>query len=118
MIVKNLVRCFQLKSTTIRFLIATDLTLDEAAITSRIFQKRWKVREYQQSLKQHTALGGSPTKTIETQANHFSAAIVAYVKLETLKFKTGHGHFRLNAVAMLFAIVIQECIRTVQKRIA
>lgn len=99
----------------VRFLIATDLTLDEAAITT-IYKKRWKVEEYHKSLKQHTALGGSPTKTIETQANHFFAAIVAYIKLETLKFKTGHGHFRLKAI--LFAIATQECINTVQKWLA
>lgn len=80
-----------------RFLIATDLTLDFNAITT-IFKKRWKVEEYHKSLKQHAALGASPTKIIDTQANHFFASIVAFIKLETLKFKIGKGHFRMKAI--------------------
>ncbi len=66
------------------FLIATDLTLDWNDITT-IYQKRWKVEQYHKSLKQHTAFSASSTKTIETQANHFYAAIIAYIKLEKIK---------------------------------
>jgi len=39
----------------------------------------------------------SPTKTPDTQANHFFAAILAYTKLEGLKLRHGLGHFRLKA---------------------
>ncbi|MDX2135195.1 MAG: transposase [Saprospiraceae bacterium] len=93
------------------FLIATDLTMDYEAITA-IYKKRWKVEEYHKSLKQHTALGASPTKTIQTQANHFFAAIVAFIKFEKIKLKTGHGHFLLKA--MLFDLANQACLQAVQ----
>lgn len=63
-----------------RYLFATDLSMSYEAITS-IYEKPRKGEEYHQSLKQHTALGGSLTETIETQGNHFFAAIVAYAKL-------------------------------------
>ncbi|MEO1516871.1 MAG: transposase [Bacteroidota bacterium] len=86
----------------ILYLIATDLSMSYDAITT-IYKKRWKVEEYHKSLKQHTALAGSPTKIIATQANHFYAAIIAYIKLEKIKSKTGNGHFRLKAILMLAA---------------
>lgn len=93
------------------YLIATDLSMDYEAITT-IYKKRWKVEEYHKSLKQHTALAGSPTKIIETQANHFFAAIIAYIKMERLKIKTGHGHFKLKAILMLVAT--KTCLETIQ----
>lgn len=99
----------------IRFLVATDLTLDFNAVTT-IYKKRWKVAECHKSLKQHAALAASPTKVIETHANHFYAAIVAFIKLEKLKIKTGNGHFKLKA--LLFTIATQACLHTIQNWLA
>jgi hypothetical protein len=79
------------------YLIATDLSMSYDEITT-IYKRRWKVEEYHKSLKQHTALAGSPTKVIETQANHFFAAVMAYIKLEKLEVKMSMGHFRLKAI--------------------
>ena len=62
-----------------------------------IYQKRWKIEEYHKSLKQNTSMGKSPTKTVETQTNHFFASILAYIKLEKLTLRLGIGHFRLKA---------------------
>ena len=42
-------------------------------------------------------MGKSPTKTIDTQANHFFASILAYIKLEQLTLRLGIGYFRLKA---------------------
>lgn len=93
------------------YLIATDLSMSYEQITT-IYKKRWKVEEYHKSLKQHTALAGSPTKIIATQANHFYAAVVAYIKMEKLKVKTGKGHFRLKAILMLAAT--KTCLGMIQ----
>jgi DDE superfamily endonuclease len=84
------------RSQGVLYLVSNDTTLDASTATT-IYKKRWKVEEYHKSVKQHTALAGSPTKTIETQANHIYAALVAYIKLEALKFKTGTGHFAIKA---------------------
>ncbi len=78
------------------FLVSSDTSLDQAQLTT-IYQRRWKVEEYHKSLKQNTSLGKSPTKTPNTQANHFFASILAYTKLEALKLQLGIGHFRLKA---------------------
>ena len=97
------------------YLIATDLTISYEEVTT-IYKRRWKVEEYHKSLKQHTALAGSPTKLIETQANHFYAAIAAYIKLEKLKHKTGDGHFRLKATLMVTAA--RSCLGQIQEWLA
>jgi hypothetical protein len=54
------------------------------------------------------SLEKSPTKKVKTQCNHVFAAMIAYCKLEMLKFKTGLNHFaikyklivRANQIAM------------------
>jgi hypothetical protein len=78
------------------YLITSDTTLDYEQITT-IYQRRWKVEEYHKSLKQNTSIGNSPTKTPDTQSNHFFASMLAYIKLEALKLKLSIGHFRLKA---------------------
>lgn len=78
------------------YLITSDTTLNYDHITT-IYQRRWKVEEYHKSLKQNTSIGNSPTKTPDTQSNHFFASMLAYIKLEALKLKLSVGHFRLKA---------------------
>ncbi|MEM7573440.1 MAG: transposase [Bacteroidota bacterium] len=97
------------------YLMATDLTMNYDQITM-IYKKRWKIEEYHKSLKQHTALGGSPTKVVETQANHFFAAVIAFIKLEQLKLKTGNGHFKLKAILALTAT--KACMQKVTEWLA
>ena len=63
------------------YLVSSDTKLTYEQITT-IYKRRWKVEEYHKSLKQNTAMGASPTKTPDTQANHFFASILAYIKLE------------------------------------
>ena len=78
------------------YLVSSDTTLDFDGITT-IYQKRWKVEEYHKSLKQNASLAKSPTKSIATQANHFFASVLAFVKLEKIKIKNGLGHFQIKA---------------------
>jgi hypothetical protein len=83
------------------YLVSSDTDLTYHQITT-IYKRRWKVEEYHQSLKQNTSWGASPTKTPHTQANHFYASRLAYIKLEALKSKCSIGHFRLKA--QLYAV--------------
>ena len=83
------------------YLVSSDTNLDYQQMTT-IYQRRWKIEEYHKSLKQNASMGKSPTKTPDTQANHFYASVLAYIKLETLKIKCSMGHFRLKA--QLYAV--------------
>ena len=60
-----------------------------------VYQKRWRIEEYHKSVKQNANFAKSPTKTVTTQCNHMFAAIIAYGKLEFLKFKT-----KMNQIAI------------------
>jgi len=89
-------------STGILYLVSDDIELDATQMTT-IYKRRWKVEEYHKSLKQHTAIAKSPTKTIQTQANHLYASIAAFIKLETIKLKFGGNHFSITAILTAIA---------------
>jgi chromosome condensin MukBEF complex kleisin-like MukF subunit len=46
-------------------------------------------RRVSQVIKQNASLEKSPTKKVKTQCNHVFAAMIAYCKLEMLKFNLG-----------------------------
>ena len=87
----------------IQYLVSSDTGLSAERMTT-IYQKRWKVEEYHKSLKSNLALAKSPTKTIRTQCNHVFATVVAFVKMERLKFSMSLNHFAIKAKLQLAAV--------------
>ncbi|HEX4946398.1 MAG TPA: transposase [Blastocatellia bacterium] len=83
-------------STGERYVVTDDLTLDANRIT-KLYQKRWSVEVYHEALKQNASLTKSPTRTETTQRNHLFASLCAYVKLESVKLKTGLNQFALKS---------------------
>ena len=61
-----------------------------------LYKKRWNVEKYHRSLKQNASLAKSPTRTVTTQTNHLFASLLAYIKLERLKFVHKMNHFALK----------------------
>lgn len=84
------------------YLCSSDTTLTFETIVA-LYQKRWHIERYHQSLKQNTALAKSPTHTLTTQANHFFASLCAFVKLEGLSHQTKLNPFALKAKLYLAA---------------
>lgn len=84
------------------YLACSDLNLSYDQITT-IYKKRWAVEEYHKSIKSNTGFAKSPTKKPETQRNHFVLSIVAYIKLEWLKQRTGKNHFAMKTQIYLAA---------------
>lgn len=84
------------------YLCTSDTTLDFDLI-AQLYQKRWGIERFHQSIKQNAALAKSPTKTPTTQANHFFASICAFVKLELLSHSTNLNHFALKVKLYLAA---------------
>ena len=84
------------------YLACSDLNLSYDQITT-IYKKRWGVEEYHKSIKSNTGFAKSPTKIIKTQTNHFILSIVAYIKMEWLKQRTGKNHFAMKAKIYLAA---------------
>jgi hypothetical protein len=67
------------------------------------YQKKWRVEEYHNSIKQNSSLEKSPTKTESSQKNHLFASLIGYCKLEFLKMKTNLNHFALKYKLILKA---------------
>jgi hypothetical protein len=95
----------------IQYLVTSDLSLSSSALTT-IYQKRWKVEEYHKSLKSNASFARSPTKRPRTQANHFFACLVAFVKLETYRMTTALNHFALKG--KLYRAAIESAFRELQ----
>src|SRR5712691_173574 len=90
-------------STGVLYLVTSDTTLTFDDITA-LYQKRWNVERFHQSLKQNASLAKSPTQTVITQTNHFVAALCAFVKLELLKSTTRLNHFALKTKLYVTAL--------------
>ena len=82
-------------STGVLYLASNDVN-HEAEYLYQIYQKRWQVELYHKSIKQNASLAKSPTKRVCSQSNHIFASIVAFCKLEILKFITSTNHFALK----------------------
>lgn len=99
------------ESTGYRFLVTNDLNLTDEQFTT-IYKKRWSVEEYHKSLKQNASIAKSPTRTIKTQTNHLYASIMAYIKLEKLKFANKMNHFAMKTK------IYQQALKTAFKELA
>lgn len=90
-------------STGILYLISSDTGLTYEQITTT-YRKRWNVECYHKSLKQNVSLEKSPTKTVNTQKNHFFASLCGYIKLEMFKISSKLNHFALKAKIYISAL--------------
>ena len=95
----------------ILYLVSNNIDLSYESITT-IYKKRWNVECYHKSLKQNASLEKSPTKTPETQINHFFLALFAYIRLEKLKISTKTNHFALKT--KLYVKAIQQAFSELQ----
>jgi len=83
-------------STGTLYLATSDLNLDYQSLTT-IYKKRWKVEEFFRSIKNNAAFAKAPTKTIKTQQAHFTASMIAFVKLERLKIRNSKNHYAMKS---------------------
>ena len=78
------------------YLVTNNLELSSDDFET-LYKKRWSVEEYHKSIKQNASVEKSPTHTERTQQNHLFASLLAYVKLEKLKFSNQMNHFALKS---------------------
>lgn len=83
-------------STGTLYLATSDLSLDYQSLTT-IYEKRWKVEEFYRSIKNNASFAYSPTKTVKTQEAHFTASMIAFVKLERMKIRTNKNHYEMKS---------------------
>jgi IS4 transposase len=90
-------------STGTLYLASSDLNLDYQSLTT-IYEKRWKVEEFFRSIKNNASFAKSPTKKIKTQEAHYTASMIAFVKLERLKIRTNKNHYAIKNEIWLKAV--------------
>jgi hypothetical protein len=90
-------------STGTLYLASSDLTLGYEALTA-IYEKRWKVEEFFRSIKSNASFAKSPTKKVKTQEPHYTASMIAFVKLERLKIRTNKNHYAMKNEIWLKAV--------------
>lgn len=90
-------------STGTLYLASSDLTLGYEALTA-IYEKRWKVEEFFRSIKSNASFAKSPTKKVKTQEAHYTASMIAFVKLERLKIRTNKNHYAMKNEIWLKAV--------------
>jgi hypothetical protein len=83
-------------STATGKLVCSDLSCEGEQVAT-LYQKRWKVEEFHNSLKSNAGLAKSPTRTVTTQNNQVFMPIYAVFKWEGLKIKLQTSHFALRA---------------------
>lgn len=90
-------------STGTLYLASNDLDLDYKALTA-IYEKRWKVEEFFRSIKNNASFAKSPTKRVKTQEAHYTASMIAFIKLERLKVRTNKNHYAMKNEIWLKAV--------------
>jgi len=90
------------ESTGILYLAFSDLSLTYDKETT-IYKKRWKVEEYHKSIKSNLSFVKSPTRTETTQISHFTASIMAFIKMERLKIRNNLNHFAIKNLMLIKA---------------
>ena len=58
------------------------------------------MEEYHKSIKSNLGFVNSPTKTDRTQSNYFMLTIIAYIKLEWARQRTGKNHFAMKTIIL------------------
>ncbi len=85
------------------YLASSDSNLDYQSLTT-IYKKRWKVEEFFRSIKSNASFAKSPTKKIKTQEAHYTASMIAFVKLERLKIRNNKNHYAMKNEIWLKAV--------------
>lgn len=91
------------------YLISNDLDSSGSQLY-KIYQRRWVIEQYHQSIKQNASLAKSP---IKTQTNHIFCTLFAFIKLESLKIKTMLNHYALKS--KLFISATKSAFKELQK---
>ncbi len=90
----------------VRYLVSNDLRAD-AHTLSTAYSHRWQVEQLHKSTKSNTGYGQSPAHRLRVPEDAtFFLAMLAYVKLESVKLATHQNHFALKRLLALDALKV------------
>ncbi len=66
-----------------------DLSQDSTDVVQKVCKVRWKVEEFHRELKQLTGIESCQCRKGRIQRNHIACAILVWLRLKDLAYKTG-----------------------------
>lgn len=73
----------------IRYLASDDLGFQEGGSVKAHWDRRWKIEEFHEGLKQTTGVGNCSAQRAHAQRVHIFSSVVAFLKLEAIRLRTG-----------------------------
>lgn len=80
-----------------RYLASSDLTLTGYETLTNHWQQRWPIETFHQGLKQTTGIGSCSAQRAHAQKMHIFSCMVAFLKLEKVRQKTGQTWYDQKA---------------------
>lgn len=86
-----------LKNGDTRYLTSSDLSLADYETFVDEWRKRWPIEMFHQGLKQTTGVGNCSAQRTHAQKIHIFSSMVAFLKLEAVRQKTGRTWYEQKA---------------------
>lgn len=81
----------------VRYLASSDTSLFDYKVLVRHWQQRWNIEEFHEGLKQTTGVGNCSAQRAHVQREHIFASMVAFLKLERMRQRTGQTWYEQKA---------------------
>lgn len=86
-----------LKNGDTRYIASSDTNIDGYGTLVEHWQQRWPIETFHQGLKQNTGVGNCSAQRAHAQKTHIFSSMVAFLKLERLRQKTGQTWYEQKA---------------------
>ncbi len=80
-----------------RYLASSDVTLTDYETFTRHWNQRWPIETFHRGIKQTTGLGDCSAQRTHAQKIHIFSCMVAFLKLETIRQRTGQTWYEQKA---------------------
>jgi Transposase DDE domain len=78
------------------FIATNDLSQDSTDVVQKVCKVRWKVEEFHRELKQLTGIESCQCRKGRIQRNHIACAILVWLRLKDLAYKTGQTIYQIK----------------------
>lgn len=89
------------------FIVTNELTQDSTDVVQEVCNGRWKIEEFHRELKQLTGIESCQCRLARIQRNHISCAMLVWLRLKDLAYKTGQTVYQLK-YGLLSNYLIQQ----------
>jgi len=78
------------------FVVTNDLTQNSSNTVQKVCGFRWKIEQFHREIKQLTGIESCQCRKQRIQRNHIACAILVWIKLKNIAYKTGESIYQLK----------------------